>query len=308
MEGEMILIAEADSRIAELASIKLSSAGYLVIISNNYPDALKKAENNQLELFLIGTNLPENGGIEFCRILKARPEFKRIPLVLILDQNDDEADLTEIKADDFLVKPFTPKTLLSKVNENILKYKVLNQVNPLTKLPGKMHLVEDLQYITRLNEEFELVFADLKDFKIFNQVYGYEKGNELIKLLAETYEEELGRVPMAMAGLYHLGGDDFCFLMKAGYADEICRNIVDRFDRMIENYYRDDDRQRRGLVVTSRAGLLQQYPIMVLNLAIVSNRNREVAEWLEAETIGSEMMRYCKTMPGSRWVRDRRRS
>lgn len=93
-----------------------------------------------------------------------------------------------------------------------------------------------------------------------------------------------------------------------GFADIICQSIIDRWGREILACYDEEDRQRGGVVLKNRRGMVKQEPIMTISLGIVSNQNRPIENWLEAETIGAELLRYAKTMPGSRFVRDRRQS
>ncbi|HOJ76937.1 MAG TPA: response regulator [Bacillota bacterium] len=310
MEGEKILIAEADPKVIELATIKLSNAGYLVITLRDGTSVLEKASSSQPDLFLISAELPGKSGYEICYELNQKTEFKSKPIVLMIDQTFDEAQFkaTGIKVDDFLVKPFTPKNLLSKVNQNITKYRLLKQINPHTLLPGKTHLVEKVDQLIADKASFDLAFCDLKDFKIYNKIYGYGKGNSVISYLAKLLQEELDKFRDADGELYHFGGDDFCVLMKAGYAEEFCRETINRFDMEILEYYEEEDRKRHGLVINNRRGMLEQYPFMTLDFGIVSNQHRVINNWFEAEAIGSELLRFGKTIQGSHFIRDRRKS
>lgn len=310
MEGEKILIAEADPKVIELATIKLSNAGYLVITLREGSSVLEKAANNRPDIFLISVDLPGKSGYEVCYELNQKTEFRSKPIVLMIDQTFDEAQFkaTGIKVDDFLVKPFTPKNLLGKVNQNINKYRLLKQINPYTLLPGKIHLMEKIDQLIANNAVFDLAFCDLKDFKIYNKIYGYGKGNNVICYLATLLQEELDKFRDADGELFHLGGDDFCILMKAGYAEEFCREAINRFDMEILEYYEEEDRKRHGLVINNRRGMLEQYPFMTLDFGIVSNQHRVINNWFEAEAIGSELLRFGKTIQGSHFIRDRRKS
>lgn len=310
MESEKILIAESDPRVAELASIKLSNAGYLVLIAHDGKSALEKAEDNSIDLFLIGINLPEKCGYEVCHELRIHSRYRNTPLIMMIDSTFDEEQfkVAQVKVDDFLTKPFTPKNLLNTVNSNMVNFRLLRQINPITLLPGKTHLMNCIHEIIENKKQFDLIFSDLKDFKSYNQSYGFERGNEVIDWLSQLIQEEIGKPEMSGASLYHLGGDDFCILLNLGCAEKLCENIINRFDREILSFYSEADQQRRGMVLTNRRKMVEQYPLMTIDLGIVSNEKRVISNWLQAEMIGIELLKYGKTIPGSRWVKDRRQS
>jgi diguanylate cyclase (GGDEF)-like protein len=222
--------------------------------------------------------------------------------------NEEHFGMLGLTMCEILTKPFSPKSLLSKVNSITLKAKMVKKINPLTELPGKQYLEEELNQRIKSERQFDLIFCDLRDFKIYNKVYGFEKGNEVIKYIVKLLQEELTNFGMAEALLYHLGGDDFCILLKPGFAEDLSKTIIERFDLEIPQLYYENDRGRGGLVITNRRGLVEQWPIMTLAMVVVSNTYRKINNWLEAEMIGAEMLKFTKSMPGSKFTKDRRNS
>jgi DNA-binding response OmpR family regulator len=168
MDGEKILIAEAEQKITELASFKLSNAGYLIFTVSGGESVLETAADIHPDLFLIGNNLPIKPGLEVCSGLRMDPLFTATPIILIVDSEFDETQLKNchFKIDNILVKPFTPKNLLQKVNESMTQYRLIKQVNPKTLLPGKVHLMNKVNSLIDEGSGFELVFCDLKNFGI----------------------------------------------------------------------------------------------------------------------------------------------
>jgi CheY-like chemotaxis protein len=310
MDGGKILVIDSEESTVRLATFKLSGAGYWVMTAPDAKTALEKMQTTPPDLLLINYSLPDRSGLEFYAEHKGEPFLKNTPLILMIDAGFDEKQLKDLKInpEGILIKPFTPKNLLAKVNAVILHRAMVRRVNPLTLLPGKMHLRETLE--TRLLEKrpFELVFSDLKGLAVFNKVYGYDRGDVMIKLTAEIMEEELSKHEEAQAVLYQLEGGRFAFMLNPGFADMICQSIIDRLSRELLACYDEEDRQRGGLVFKNRRGMVEQKPVMTISLGIVSNQNRSISNWLEAEAIGAELVKYAKTMPGSRFVRDRRQS
>jgi DNA-binding response OmpR family regulator len=310
MDGGRILVIDSDESTVQLATFKLSGAGYWVMTAPDAGTALDKMQMTPPDLLLINYRLPDRSGLEFCAEHRGKPYLKNTPVILMIDAGFDEKKLKEFKinVEGILIKPFTPKNLLTKVNAAVLRRAMVRQVNPLTLLPGKMHLREALEYRLQENRPFDLVLSDLKGLAVFNKVYGYDRGDELIKLTAGVIEAELSKNEGTQATLYQLDGGCFAFMLNPGFADIICQSIIDRLSRELIACYDEEDRQRGGVVLKNRRGMVEQKPVMTISLGIVSNQNRPIANWLEAEALGAELLKYAKTMPGSRFVRDRRQS
>lgn len=310
MEGERVLIVDSETRIVELAVIKLSNAGYWVISAYDGEEALDKIANNPPELLVINYKLPKIDGYQVCSEMRNRLGLQNVPIILMVDAQFDEEEFKKhgIKVSDILVKPFTPKALLGRVNAQVIKSKVLKEINPLTQLPGQTQLQEGITYRIKDGKTFNLLFCDIKGFATFNKVYGLEQGNQVISFLAKIIQEETSKFGASISEVFHLGGDDFVVLLNPGSTEEISHNIISRFDQEIVSFYNDEDRKRGGMVVPNRRGIVEQWPVMTLAIGIVSNEERVINDWLEAELIGFEVLKCAKSMPGSQYFKDRRRS
>jgi DNA-binding response OmpR family regulator len=310
MDGEKILIVEPEAKIAELAVIKLSNAGYLVVTAADGEEAIQKAVSGSPDVIIINPSLAKRDGIEVCGEIRQKPGLENVPIILLVDQRFDEERFKNvgIKIDEFLIKPFSPKTLLNRVNSLVTKTRVTKYINPLTQLPGRVHLQDALSGKISDSRKFNLIFCDIKRFRVYNKIYGFEKGNEVIKLLKRIIQEELKSIFPQETEVYHLGADLFCVLTEMINSEVICQNIADKFDREIPEYYLENDRARGGSVITNRRGIIEQCPIMTLAMAIVTNEQRVITSWLEAENIGQELLKYIKSVPGSKFIKDRRAS
>lgn len=310
MDGERVLIVEPDSRLVELAVIKLSNSGWLVAVANDGEEAYEKATNNPPDVLVINPNLEKKDGYELCLDFKKNDRLKNVPVIFLADQSFNEERFGSLKLGmwETLTKPFSPKTLLNKVNSLALKSRLVKKMNPLTELPGKQYLEEELNQLIQNGVSFDLVFADLKGFVSFNKAYGFEEGNKVIQYIVTLFQDELSKMDGPEGKVYHFGGDDFCVLLKPGYANDLSQKIIARFDSEIPQFYQESDRSRGGLILTNRRGLIEQWPIMTLAIVLISNGNRKISNWLEAEMIAAEMLKYTKSMPGSHFTKDRRSS
>lgn len=111
-----ILVAEDDDDIRDLLVFKLSAAGHELTAVADGPSALVVAED-PLDLVLLDVNMPGMSGYDVCRTLRGRSATSTVP-ILLLTAKGQEADVQrgfDAGADDYIVKPFSPRELLSRV-------------------------------------------------------------------------------------------------------------------------------------------------------------------------------------------------
>jgi len=123
MKGN-ILVVEDDSYISDLIEFTLSNAGYSTVKFDNANDALIFLNTNKPDLIVLDLMLPGLQGEDFIRFVKGKAEFKNIPILIVTAKSQEDlfADLLNEGADDFLVKPFSIKVLVAKVNAILRRF------------------------------------------------------------------------------------------------------------------------------------------------------------------------------------------
>jgi DNA-binding response OmpR family regulator len=109
-----ILIADDDRDLRELVAFSLAQAGFLVLKAADGHAALRDFEAETPDLVILDINMPGMGGFEACAGIRAR---SRVP-IMMLTVRGEESDLVralELGADDYLTKPFSPRTLIARV-------------------------------------------------------------------------------------------------------------------------------------------------------------------------------------------------
>jgi DNA-binding response OmpR family regulator len=112
-----ILIVEDDKHIAKLVKYNLDKANYKCTIAVTGEEALEVLAKRPADLMILDIMLPGMDGYEVCRTIKAKEALKEIP-VIMLTARGAEADRImglELGADDYMVKPFSPKELVLRV-------------------------------------------------------------------------------------------------------------------------------------------------------------------------------------------------
>ncbi|NSW86107.1 MAG: response regulator [Syntrophobacteraceae bacterium] len=117
MSKACILIVEDDSDILQLLTYNLQAAGYDVLTSQEGYDALNIARSHLPTLIVLDLMIPGIDGFEVCRELKRSPETRNI-FVIMLTARGEEVDRIvglELGADDYVVKPFSPRELILRI-------------------------------------------------------------------------------------------------------------------------------------------------------------------------------------------------
>jgi len=112
-----ILIVEDDPDIRELLRFNLEKAGYTLFLAEDGEKALTLARKHSPDIILLDLMLPGVDGLEVCRTLKKDPELQRIPVIMVTAKGEelDRVVGLELGADDYVVKPFSPQELVSRV-------------------------------------------------------------------------------------------------------------------------------------------------------------------------------------------------
>ncbi|OGC07604.1 hypothetical protein A2230_02290 [candidate division WOR-1 bacterium RIFOXYA2_FULL_36_21] len=120
-----ILIVDDEEDIVSALSIRLKAAGYDVIFAYDGMEGLEKARLERPDLILLDIMLPKLDGYKVCRILKFDEKFKHIPIIMITAKfgEDNKKMGGCVGADAYILKPFDPKELMSKIEEVLVKKK-----------------------------------------------------------------------------------------------------------------------------------------------------------------------------------------
>ena len=114
MAEDLILIVEDEPSIAEVVGLYLNRAGYQVIFAQDGIEAQNKIESHSPELIVMDLMLPIVDGFELTRWLRDRSDVPIIMLTARRDEVDRIAGL-EMGADDYILKPFSPQEVVSRV-------------------------------------------------------------------------------------------------------------------------------------------------------------------------------------------------
>ncbi|MCX6826141.1 MAG: response regulator [candidate division Zixibacteria bacterium] len=167
MAEEKILVIEDDNDIRELIRYNLIRDGYRVAESSDGEDGLSKANSAPFDLILLDLMLPGINGIEICKNLKSDPRTAGIPIIMVTAKGE-EADIViglELGADDYVVKPFSPKILIARIRA-VLRRKEISATAEMGKAikfdnleihQGKREVLVDGKQVDLTFTEFQII-------------------------------------------------------------------------------------------------------------------------------------------------------
>ena len=119
-----ILIAEDEPDIRDLVAFTLRFAGHEVTATANGEEAVQMASQVMPDLILMDVRMPRMTGYDACRLMKASPTLKDIPVVFLSAKGQDSEIATglEVGAEEYLLKPFAPDQLTERVKIILAKF------------------------------------------------------------------------------------------------------------------------------------------------------------------------------------------
>ncbi len=179
--------------------------------------------------------------------------------------------------------------------------------SPLTGLPGNVAIEQE---ISRRSEEklpSSFLYIDIDNFKVYNDVYGFENGDRMILFTATVLKEAVAAAGMPGDFVGHVGGDDFVVISSHEDADALCEAILRRFAATIDTFYPAAVRREGFLYGRGRDGVERKYPLATLSIGVVSCRFNAPFSMETLSHRVAEIKKYAKSKPGNAYVSDRRR-
>lgn len=119
MSKGKILVVDDEINITQILEFSIGAEGYEVITAQNGEEAIDKARREQPDLIILDIMMPIIDGYEACRILKANPLTKSIPVILLTAKGRDIDKRLgyEVGATDYIIKPFSPNKLIDRIHK-----------------------------------------------------------------------------------------------------------------------------------------------------------------------------------------------
>lgn len=216
----------------------------------------------------------------------AKIAMKRDPLHLY--------DFITITKEDNYFGIVTVKDLLEKSMQLEIDY--AKHLNPLTELPGNIIIEQQLQKCIESSNDLIVLYLDIDNFKPYNDVYGFEKGDKVIIELAKILE----KVCPSEGFIGHIGGDDFILITDIASSKDVCEEIIEQFNQSIEHYYYAYDYIKEYIISKNRHGVEEQFPLLSISIAGLTNRGCQTI--YELSENATKLKKQCKQLIGSNYL------
>lgn len=259
-------------------------------------------------LIIINEDAIDMNTIEICKRIRTDEDNKITPIIVVSSSPDKNHRLEILKesVEYYIKKPVDTDYLYFTV-KNLNRLLTINRrISPLTGLPGNVQIHAELKKRISKNEVFSVLYLDLDNFKAYNDVYGFLKGDEIIRFTAQIIFDSLHELFPENSFIGHIGGDDFIAIIPTEEVDEICQTIIARFDKNAEKFFTETDLKRGYIEVENRKGIIEEFTLTSISIGVVIAEKGRFANILEIGEVGAQVKHMAKSIAGSSYAVDRR--
>lgn len=248
--------------------------------------------------------------IDICKTIRNNDDNNITPVAVVSSNIEKQHRIEVLKTSIqyYIKKPIDEQYLFYTI-KNIIDLLYANRkVSPLTGLPGNVQIQAEMKKRLLNQKIFAILYIDLDNFKAYNDVYGFSNGDEIIKFTARVISKYVHNIENSDNFIGHIGGDDFVAIIDKTDYDKICQEIIIEFDTTVEKYYNPEDVARGYVEIENRKGVLEQFPMTTISVAVVEVDPMIFKSPLEIGEVGAQVKHRAKSIMGSAYVINRRRS
>ncbi|MEN9658760.1 MAG: hypothetical protein RL571_2225 [Pseudomonadota bacterium] len=141
--------------------------------------------------------------------------------------------------------------------------------NRLTLLPGNVPIQEHMEVLLAEQRPFTVAYIDLDHFKPYNDVYGYARGDSMIRMLRELL---LSSADPQLDFVGHIGGDDFMVLFRSPDWKNRSQCLLKEFEQKVKSLFKPEHVLENGYSSEGRRGVVQNFPLSSLSIGVIEAR------------------------------------
>lgn len=168
--------------------------------------------------------------------------------------------------------------------------------NPLSQLPGNVPINQHIDNLLAAREPCAIAYCDLDHFKPFNDVYGYARGDDVIRLTARILAEACDAERDFIG---HVGGDDFVLVFRSEDWLARCERALGAFGAEILGFFARDDVERGGYVTENRKGEMEFHALTSLSIGVAEVGPGMFRSHLEVSVVAAEVKKKAKNIKGN---------
>lgn len=181
--------------------------------------------------------------------------------------------------------------------------------NPLTGLPGNESIQREINKRLTTRAGFDIAYIDIDNFKPYNDYYGFQRGDVVIKTIGEIITAVIrgaGTEFSCFCG--HIGGDDFIIITGAHHSEYISSQVIQGLEEHLRLFHGEKDFSAGHYSAINRKGEEETFGLLSISIGIVNTSLTPVSSYAELASISTEVKKAAKKLPGSSVVINRRLS
>lgn len=260
-------------------------------------------------IIIINEDAVERDIIDLCKQIRADEDNTITPIIVVSSNPDKEhrIELYKEAIEYYIKKPVDEEYLYYTVKNLNRLLNINRRISPLTGLPGNVQIHAELKKRLLNKEAFTVLYFDLDNFKAYNDVYGFVKGDEIIVYTADTISSILHKYWDENVFVGHIGGDDFVGIVPGLHCEKVCQDIIASFDFKAKDFFTDEDIEKGYIEVANRKGIIEQFPLISLSIGVVVCDIGRFHNILEIGEVGAQVKHAAKSVMGSSYAVDRRK-
>jgi DNA-binding response OmpR family regulator len=243
-----ILVVEDDLDVAEMLSVYFRIQGYSVRVVNWGKEAIQVCFEKLPDIILLDIRLPDIDGFEVATRLRSNRRTANVPIIFLTEKRDrpDRLKGLELKADDYMTKPFDVQELRLRVRNIIGRTRSNSPINPITNLP-EGDLVNDRLRRHAKDPETAYLVISLERMDEFRELYGFSASDDLLKVVSLMLEEVKKTSDHKGNFLGQIGPQDFLLITHRSLADGLAGKVQKRLGQSFEYFYNKEDRNSESI-------------------------------------------------------------
>ena len=291
---------ETDKQI----SVALERAGFKVEAVEDVSNAESQLKVLKPDLILIYSDMTGDHGLNFCQLVKASEINPRPIIVFLVNENkpDERIEVLRSGADDAISYPISGKEVAFRIMAHVRR-RHETHINLLTGLPDVIVMNKVLEHVLVEVDDWALLSIDLDNLRVYNETYGENRGDQMIKALAAVIKSVLTQDDF----LSHRDSDDFILITRSDRAEAVAEEVCRRFDFIGPRFYTKEDAMRGYVIGTGSKGIRRRVPLVSISIGLTAKGRRNFSSAVEVLQAARDMRYLAKSKNGSDWVSDRLR-
>ncbi|HOQ89628.1 MAG TPA: diguanylate cyclase, partial [Candidatus Hydrogenedentes bacterium] len=202
---------------------KLADGGFEVIFGDDHAALFEWIAQHPPDCMACWYDPEDPRGRTIIESIKSDAAYGHLPLLLFMRSGDPpRVDWEQLRADDYLVLPRDMDEVAARLRLCVIRSARDINANPLTGLPGNLTIIREAERRLRGGQRFAMAYVDLDHFKPYNDKYGFNRGDEVLRMTARVLANVVRRAGHPDAWLGHVGGDDFILLLPPELTSRVC--------------------------------------------------------------------------------------